>query len=161
MARENQGHDAYPFEFNTIAQQWVCIVKSWITGREVAKRRCSKGPDDRRNKAASECRPPHPGASMRLDRLLPRMSSTLASTSSARSAEVQQQLAEIKSRVQQIAGSRGWEPTLVAVSKYKPAADIQACYDVGHRHFGENYVQELVEKAEQARQCLSCDVEDI
>lgn len=36
--------------------------------------------------------------------------------------------------------------TLIAVSKTKPAADIQALYDLGQRHFGENYVQELVEK---------------
>jgi uncharacterized pyridoxal phosphate-containing UPF0001 family protein len=87
------------------------------------------------------------------------MSSTLPSTSTPRSAEIQQQLAEIKSRVQQIAGGRDREPTVVAVSKYKPAADIQACYDAGHRHFGENYVQELVEKAEQVSHRLSCGSE--
>lgn len=36
--------------------------------------------------------------------------------------------------------------TLVAVSKTKPANDIQQLYDAGERNFGENYVQELVEK---------------
>jgi len=36
--------------------------------------------------------------------------------------------------------------TLVAVSKTKPAADIQALYELGQRDFGENYVQELVDK---------------
>ena len=36
---------------------------------------------------------------------------------------------------------------LVAVSKTKPASDIQTLYDAGYRHFGENYFQELVEKA--------------
>ncbi len=36
--------------------------------------------------------------------------------------------------------------TLVAVSKTKPAEDIQALYNLGQRDFGENYVQELVEK---------------
>ncbi|MBL7763390.1 MAG: YggS family pyridoxal phosphate-dependent enzyme [Chitinophagaceae bacterium] len=36
--------------------------------------------------------------------------------------------------------------TLVAVSKTKPASDIQQLYNLGHRDFGENYVQELVEK---------------
>ncbi len=36
--------------------------------------------------------------------------------------------------------------TLVAVSKTKPASDIQALYDAGQRDFGENYVQELTEK---------------
>lgn len=39
--------------------------------------------------------------------------------------------------------------TLVAVSKTKPVADIQALYDMGQRDFGENYVQELVEKQPQ------------
>lgn len=38
--------------------------------------------------------------------------------------------------------------TLVAVSKIKPVSDIKALYDLGQRDFGENYVQELVEKAE-------------
>lgn len=36
--------------------------------------------------------------------------------------------------------------TLVAVSKTKPAEDIQALYSLGQRDFGENYVQELVDK---------------
>jgi len=37
--------------------------------------------------------------------------------------------------------------TLVAVSKTKPAEDILELYNLGHRDFGENYVQELEEKA--------------
>jgi pyridoxal phosphate enzyme (YggS family) len=41
------------------------------------------------------------------------------------------------------------DTTLVAVSKTKPVADIQALYDGGQRAFGENYVQELVEKQPQ------------
>lgn len=40
-------------------------------------------------------------------------------------------------------------PNLVAVSKYKPAEDIRVLYDLGHRDFGENYVQELQQKAVQ------------
>ena len=36
--------------------------------------------------------------------------------------------------------------TLVAVSKTKPAAYIQALYNLGQLDFGENYVQELVDK---------------
>lgn len=36
---------------------------------------------------------------------------------------------------------------LVAVSKTKPVADLEALYALGQRDFGENYVQELVEKA--------------
>ena len=39
--------------------------------------------------------------------------------------------------------------TLVAVSKLKPASDIQTLYNLAHRDFGENYVQELVDKAAQ------------
>ena len=38
---------------------------------------------------------------------------------------------------------------LIAVSKTKPNADIMKLYDLGHRAFGENYVQELVDKADQ------------
>ncbi len=36
---------------------------------------------------------------------------------------------------------------LVAVSKTKPVADIEELYGAGQRIFGENYVQELAEKA--------------
>ena len=35
------------------------------------------------------------------------------------------------------------------MSKTKPVAMIQEVYDAGHRHFGENYVQELIDKAPQ------------
>lgn len=38
---------------------------------------------------------------------------------------------------------------LVAVSKTKPDAAIQALYDQGQRVFGENYVQELVDKQQR------------
>jgi len=37
--------------------------------------------------------------------------------------------------------------TLVAVSKTKPVEDILELYHLGQRDFGENYVQEMVEKA--------------
>jgi PLP dependent protein len=39
--------------------------------------------------------------------------------------------------------------TLVAVSKTKPVEDILELYALGHRDFGENYVQELLAKHEQ------------
>jgi pyridoxal phosphate enzyme (YggS family) len=38
---------------------------------------------------------------------------------------------------------------LVAVSKTKPAEDIRALYELGQRDFGENYVQELVDKQKE------------
>ena len=39
--------------------------------------------------------------------------------------------------------------TLVAVSKTKPVAEILELYQRGQRDFGENYVQELIEKSNQ------------
>jgi pyridoxal phosphate enzyme (YggS family) len=42
-------------------------------------------------------------------------------------------------------------PLLLAVSKGQPPAAIRAAYELGQRDFGENYVQELVEKAEALR----------
>ena len=38
--------------------------------------------------------------------------------------------------------------TLVAVSKTKPVADLQEAYDAGQRIFGENKIQEMVDKHE-------------
>jgi len=38
---------------------------------------------------------------------------------------------------------------LIAVSKTKPVEDIRELYELGHRDFGENYVQELVDKQAQ------------
>lgn len=43
----------------------------------------------------------------------------------------------------------GNDVRLVAVSKTKPVEDILELYNLGQRDFGENYVQELVEKAAQ------------
>ncbi|KAI5119651.1 hypothetical protein M0805_009012 [Coniferiporia weirii] len=81
------------------------------------------------------------------------------SASPERAAELAENLAEVKSRVKAASGRReegliaqGREPLLVAVSKYKPSADIQACYELGQRDFGENYVQELVTKAKELPQ---------
>ena len=39
--------------------------------------------------------------------------------------------------------------TLVAVSKTKPISDLMEAYNAGQRIFGENYVQELVEKHQE------------
>ncbi|MFN8251847.1 MAG: YggS family pyridoxal phosphate-dependent enzyme [Ferruginibacter sp.] len=43
----------------------------------------------------------------------------------------------------------GEKVTLVAVSKTKPVSDILELYELGQRDFGENYVQELVDKYDQ------------
>lgn len=42
-----------------------------------------------------------------------------------------------------------YHATLVAVSKTKPIKDIQDLYNLGQRDFGENYVQELVNKKKE------------
>lgn len=44
------------------------------------------------------------------------------------------------------AGRSSADVTLVAVSKTHPAEMIRALYEEGHRHFGENYVQEWQDK---------------
>lgn len=40
---------------------------------------------------------------------------------------------------------------LLAVSKTRPAADIRQAYQAGQHHFGENYLQEALEKIEQLK----------
>lgn len=55
-------------------------------------------------------------------------------------------------RVKQAAERSGREADrirVVAVSKTKPVSVLRQVYDAGHRCFGENYVQEIVEKAPQ------------
>ncbi|KAL3851189.1 hypothetical protein ACJIZ3_013071 [Penstemon smallii] len=55
-------------------------------------------------------------------------------------------------RVRQAAersGRRADDVRVVAVSKTKPVSLIDQVYDAGHRCFGENYVQEIIEKAPQ------------
>lgn len=45
---------------------------------------------------------------------------------------------------------------LVAVSKTKPVEDILEAYNVGQRHFGENYIQELEEKSNDPKILENC-----
>ncbi|RWV90216.1 hypothetical protein GW17_00047599 [Ensete ventricosum] len=61
-------------------------------------------------------------------------------------------LRSVLTRAQQAAERCGRSPEqvrVVAVSKTKPVSLICQVYDFGHRCFGENYVQEIVEKAPQ------------
>ena len=55
----------------------------------------------------------------------------------------------IASNLKEIKSSLPNEVTLVAVSKTKPNSDIKEAYQSGHRIFGENKVQELIQKAEE------------
>lgn len=47
-------------------------------------------------------------------------------------------------------------PTLVAVSKKKSVLMIKGAYDAGQRHFGENYVKELLYKAKDVDLAKLC-----
>jgi len=46
--------------------------------------------------------------------------------------------------------------TLIAVSKTKPSSAIIEAYEAGHRDFGENYIQELQQKSEDAEILTKC-----
>ncbi|KAH7321070.1 alanine racemase family protein [Stachybotrys elegans] len=65
-----------------------------------------------------------------------------------RAAALVSQLSSVQARVAAIA--KGRNVRLVAVSKLKPANDILALHQAptSHEHFGENYAQELTQKAE-------------
>ncbi len=66
-----------------------------------------------------------------------------------RDSELTESLHAISARITQAAQVNNKEVRMVAVSKLKPASDIKIAYEAGQRHFGENYVQELIEKANQ------------
>ncbi len=58
-------------------------------------------------------------------------------------------LADVEARIAkalQLADRQRHELTLLAISKTKPASDIEAFLSLGLRHFGENRVQEAAEK---------------
>ena len=52
----------------------------------------------------------------------------------------------IEKNLQKIKATLPENVTLVAVSKTKPVADLQEAYDAGQRVFGENKIQEMVDK---------------
>lgn len=61
-------------------------------------------------------------------------------------------LAQVRDRIRRAAEAASRDPssvTLVAVSKTKRASAIREAYGAGQRDFGENYAQELAEKAEE------------
>ncbi|KAF2303665.1 hypothetical protein GH714_021071 [Hevea brasiliensis] len=78
--------------------------------------------------------------------------SDMAAASAAMDGVAAAALRSVLQRVQQAAGRAGHDSQqirVVAVSKTKPVSVIRQVYDAGHRFFGENYVQEIVEKAPQ------------
>lgn len=63
---------------------------------------------------------------------------------------LEKRLEEVERRIGEAArnaGRRREDITLIAVTKKFPAAVIRDAYDLGLRHFGENYVQEFDQKA--------------
>ncbi|MAF76741.1 MAG: YggS family pyridoxal phosphate-dependent enzyme [Halobacteriovoraceae bacterium] len=67
--------------------------------------------------------------------------------------EIQQRMFEIESHY-----PSGHRPTLVHVTKTQPVDDIFCAYELGVRHFGENRVDELREKASE---CWDKGIRDI
>ena len=68
------------------------------------------------------------------------------------SAAIRARLADVRARIARAAGRAGRDPSsirLVAVSKTFPADAVRAAADAGHVDFGENKVQEALQKIEQ------------
>lgn len=55
----------------------------------------------------------------------------------------------IETKINQIKSTIPKDVTLVAVSKTKPVSDLMEAYNTGQRIFGENKIQEMVEKYEE------------
>jgi PLP dependent protein len=63
-------------------------------------------------------------------------------------------LDEVRARIHAAAAASGRDAAtvrLIAVSKTQPAEAVREAYAAGQRDFGENYVQELLQKAEALR----------
>ena len=59
---------------------------------------------------------------------------------------IQDNLKKVQKRIHAL--DKNQQVTLIAVSKTKPASDLQQAIDAGQQHFGENYLQEALEKVE-------------
>jgi PLP dependent protein len=65
---------------------------------------------------------------------------------------IAESLARVRARLEDATTSAGRAPgtvRLIAVSKFQPASAVRDAYAAGQRDFGENYVQELQEKARE------------
>ena len=66
------------------------------------------------------------------------------SSQSSRQEIIQTSLSSVLSTIKSASTS---PVRLVAVSKYIPTEDVLSAYTAGQRHFGENYIQELIVKS--------------
>jgi pyridoxal phosphate enzyme (YggS family) len=64
--------------------------------------------------------------------------------------QIAQNLNRVLHSIVQVSSAR--PVTLVAVSKTKPASLLLEAYNAGQRHFGENYVHEILEKSKELPQ---------
>lgn len=72
---------------------------------------------------------------------------TIVSTMSSQSSRQEHIRSSLNSVLLSVKGASSSPVRLVAVSKYIPVEDIRTAYDFGQRHFGENYIQELITKS--------------
>lgn len=76
--------------------------------------------------------------------------STFPQPTEVRQKEISSAYDKISEQVSNLSAEHSSKPVrLVAVSKLKPSSDIMALYNHGVRHFGENYVQELIGKSQE------------
>lgn len=76
--------------------------------------------------------------------------STFPQPTEVRQEEISSAYDKISEQVSNLSAEHSSKPVLlVAVSKLKPSSDIMALYNHGVRHFGENYVQELIGKSQE------------
>jgi hypothetical protein len=69
--------------------------------------------------------------------------------------DISENLAEVQRRIREACARSGRnvdDVTLIAVSKTKPLENLKTAYAAGARNFGENKVQEIVQKAPQMPQ---------
>jgi len=67
---------------------------------------------------------------------------------------LKENITKVRTRIEEATIAAGREPNsveLIAVSKRKPADLIREAFNLGVRKFGENYVEELLEKAEELK----------
>lgn len=70
----------------------------------------------------------------------------------ASSEQLHSRIASVKQRIERACDASARDPSevrLIAVSKRQPSSAIAEAYALGVRDFGENYVQELTQKADQ------------
>lgn len=72
---------------------------------------------------------------------------------------IKENIDTISAQIKQTAMDCGRAPekiTLIAVSKRKPALRVEQAIDAGYQHFGENYIQEAMEKIDMIGKDRAC-----